>query len=133
VITSERQFSAAKEKLSELKKNGKKAGAPTKGKSDKATGQLKDLQNDMNEYKKLRENGMKSITLKSVEDLMTLPIKYRLAKNMTQDAFALKVDMPLRMIARYEASDYKNIQGENLFKILSKLNLKIAGTIKENK
>ena len=50
---------------------------------------------------------------------------------MTQENFAKEVEMPLRMITRYESEGYRNITGENFHKILQKLHLKIPGKLKE--
>ena len=40
---------------------------------------------------------------------MLLPIKYRIAKHLTKEAFAKEVDVSVRMISRYEAEEYTNI------------------------
>ena len=40
--------------------------------------------------------------------------------DLTKEAFAWEVDIPVRMISRYEAEKYTNITGETLKKIIER-------------
>lgn len=94
---------------------------------------IKSLQANVDEYEALTSKGVEAIQLNDLSELMILPMKYRIAKKMTQEMFAKEVDIPLRTIARYEADEYKTVSGDNLHKILSKLktHLKIFGKLQE--
>ena len=92
---------------------------------------VKELYAEVVEYEELKTKGLDAIELNDLSEIMLVPIKYRIAKHMTQESFAKLVDIPLRMIARYESEGYKNITGENFHKILQKLHLKALGKLKE--
>ena len=135
MITSERQLAVNNLKLRELReslvkiKSQKSVFAKASILETKAL--IQNLESEVEEYETLRDSGVEAIEINSLEDLMLLPIKYRIAKRMTQDAFARAVEIPVRMIARYEVEGYRNISGDNLHKILSKLPLKLSGKLKE--
>ena len=135
MITSERQLAVTSQKIGDLKDALKKikAGNDTFAKASiiETKGLIEDLEQEVKEYETLRDKGIEAIEINDLAELMLLPIKYRIAKKMTQDTFAREVEVPVRMIARYESEGYKNITGENLHKILSKLHLKIPGKLKE--
>lgn len=136
MITSDRQLNVTRKKIQEmeeaLKSLGKAINTPLQ-KASKIQTQalLKELYAEVEEYQVLKEKGLDAIKLDDISEVMLLPIKYRIAKDMTQEAFAKKVDIPLRMIARYESEGYRNITGENFHKILQKLHLKSFGKLKE--
>lgn len=135
MITSERQLAVTNQKIDSLRESIKKMEAEAKpfAKASivQAKAMIKELGQEVKEYENLREKGLDGIEINDVAEVMLLPIKYRIAKHMTQDSFAKEVDVPVRMIARYESEGYKNITGENLHKILSKLHLKIPGKLKK--
>lgn len=135
MITSERQLAVTIQKIKDLRDSVKKMEANAKPFAKASVIQtkslIKELANEVKEYETLRDKGVESIEINDLVEVMLLPIKYRIAKKMTQDTFAREVEIPVRMIARYESEGYKNITGENLHKILSKLNLKIPGKLKE--
>lgn len=139
MITSERQLNVSKKKISSLQESLKKLSNEVKtkplAKASKIQTQamIEEIQKEVDEYEKLCSKGLDAIEIEDLADVMLLPIKYRIAKRMTQESFAKEVDVPLRMIARYESEGYKNIQGENLFKILSKLHLQFFGKLREKK
>lgn len=135
MITSEKQLAVTSKKIQSLNESlqkmekEEKPFAKTSIIQSKAL--IKELQNEVKEFEELREKGIDAIVINDLAEVMLVPIKYRIAKKMTQDTFAKEVDFPLRMIVRYESEGYKNITGENLQKILSKLHLKIPGKLKE--
>lgn len=135
MITSDRQLAVTSKKIKDLRESIKKMDASTKPLVKAAVIQtkalVKELEQEVKEYQTLREKGIEAIEINDLAEVMLLPIKYRIAKKMTQDAFARIVEVPVRMIARYESEGYRNISGENLHKILSKLHLKIPGKLKE--
>ena len=136
MITSERQLKVTLEKIESFKRSLKmkiKIKNPILANAAKVETQtlIEDLEAFVNEYQELRKNGLNAIKISTPEDLLLLPIRYRIAKHMTQEVFAKSVDVSVRMIARYEAEEYRNITGETLKKILHKIPLKFKGNFKE--
>ena len=137
MITSDRQLSVTKKKIESLKESLKKLGEETRekllAKAAKIQTQslIQELQSEVFEYEELKTKGLDAIKINDLSEIMLIPIKYRIAKKMTQETFAKEVEVPLRMIARYESESYRNITGQNLHKILQKLHLKIPGKLKE--
>jgi len=135
MITSDRQHMAAKEKLAMLQTSLK---APIKkGVPDivaKATkGQLKELikevRSEIKEYESICHTDPSDITINSLDDLMVVPIRYRLASHMSIDTFARKVETSARQIKRYEAENYQNSNTSTLKKILKHLNIHLEGKV----
>lgn len=135
MITSKKQLAITNQKIQSLydsiKKLEAKDGPLSKSAIIQTKSLIKGLKKEVEEYELLIEKGIDAIEINDLAEVMLLPIKYRIAKRMTRDAFAREVNFSERMIARYESEGYKNINGENFQKILSKLNLKILGKIKE--
>ena len=135
MITSDKQVLVTKKRIDEfleyLKLIEKDTRIIAKASKFQIEGLVQELREQIYEYETLKTKGVEAIEISGPSDIMLLPIKYRIAKRMTQELFAKKVDMPLRMICRYESENYRNITGGNLHKILDKLHLKIFGKIKE--
>jgi len=135
MITSQRQLETAQKQLLLLEES---LVAPTKkevpdiiAKSSKA--QVKeligDLQQEIAQYTKLLKAKLSDIYIKSVDDLMLAPIKYRLVSHMSVEAFARLVDVSVRQITRYESENYQNCNTSTFKKILLKLNIDLAGKV----
>lgn len=140
MITSERQLSVTKSKIEDLKSslkqkpNEKMKPVLQKAARVQAESLIAELQEQVNEYVLLRSDGVPAIQVKTPMDLFLLPIRYRIAKKMSQEAFSKLVGVGLRQIARYEAEGYENIQGDTLKRILEKLPLNLQhAEIRENK
>jgi DNA-binding XRE family transcriptional regulator len=139
MISNDRQLATTRKQIvslqEELKKLQDEAKSKKFGKTAVVQTQalIKSLQANVDEYEALTSKGVEAIQLNDLSELMILPMKYRIAKKMTQEMFAKEVDIPLRTIARYEADEYKTVSGDNLHKILSKLktHLKIFGKLQE--
>ncbi len=135
MLTSDKQVAVTKERINEfleaLKLMDKDSRPLAKASKFQIEALIQELKAKIEEYESLKTKGIEAIEISGPSDIMLLPIKYRIAKRMTQELFAKKVEMPLRMICRYESEDYRNITGGNLQKILDKLHLKIFGKIKE--
>ncbi len=136
MITSGRQLNATKKKidsltesLAEMEKSAK--GILTKSSIVQTEAVKQELEAEVAEYEKLCAKGLEAIEIETPEDIMFLPIKYRIAKHLTKEAFAKKVDVPVRMISRYEAEEYINIRGKTFKKILHNLPLTLNGVLKE--
>jgi DNA-binding XRE family transcriptional regulator len=136
MITSQRQLKVTLEKIESFKSSLSskiKIKNPVLVKAARIEAQtmIEDLEALVEEYQDLVLNGLDAIKISTPEDLMLLPIRYRIAKKMTQESFAKSVDVSLRMIARYESEEYRNITGETLQKILHSIPLKFKGELKE--
>ena len=135
MITSERQYQMAKEKLGMLKKalkQGVKSNIPLLL-AKAAKGQTQELMDEMRteiqEYETLKKSDSLTLTIHSIEDLMKAPIRYRIAKHMTIEEFARKVNVHSRQISRYEKEQYKNANSATLLKILNQLEINIEGEL----
>ena len=137
MITSDKQYAAAKEQLSMLIQS---LSAPVKKDvpaviQEAAKSQIKELiaeiQAKIDEYSKLVKNHNDSVVIEihSLGDLLAAPIRYRLANHMSIEVFGRKVGMSARQIARYEKEEYQNITTSTLQKILGNLDIHIDGKI----
>jgi DNA-binding Xre family transcriptional regulator len=137
MITSDKQYIAAKEQLHMLKKsllsdvkNNVPAVIEEAGKA-----QIKELiaeiEASINEYENIIKNTRNNavIEIHSLDDLLAAPIRYRLANHMSIDNFSRKVGVSARQIARYEKEEYQNINARTLQKILKNLEVRIDGKI----
>ncbi|HXH76766.1 MAG TPA: helix-turn-helix transcriptional regulator [Bacteriovoracaceae bacterium] len=136
MITSDRQLKVTLGKIEDLTKSltAKNSISNTvlqKAAKIEATALIEDLTAQVKEYDELRTIGLEAIKISDPEDFMLLPIRYRIAKHMTQEVFAQSVEVSVRMIARYESEEYRNITGETLKKILHKIPLKFKGNLRE--
>lgn len=132
MIKSDSQLKVTKQQIERLQKSLSHESAITnpllREASELETTELIDrLMHEVNEYECLRKGGIEAIKLEVPADFMLLPLKYRIAKHMTQEEFSKEVQVSLRAISRYEKDEYQNITGTNLKKILDKLRLKFEG------
>ena len=91
--------------------------------------QIKEIEDQIEAYKKLKITAQYVKHIKSFEDLLMIPSAYRAAFGLTLDQFAREIEVSARQIARYEKEDYKNIGMINFLKIMEKINLMISGNI----
>ena len=137
MITSDKQYAAAKEQLSMLIQS---LSAPVKKDvpaliQEAAKSQIKELiaeiQAKIDEYSKLVKNHSDGVVIEihSLGDLLAAPIRYRLANHMSIEVFGRKVGISARQIARYEKEEYQNITTSTLQKILGNLDIHIDGKI----
>ncbi len=135
MITSDKQYTAAKEQLSMLKaslSSPKKKEVPDFiEKAGKAQLQelISEIQLNMDEYSALKNSEPSDIQIHSLDDLMVLPIRYRIAAHMSLDTFSRKVGISARQIARYEKENYQNTNSSTLRKILGVLNIQLNGRV----
>lgn len=138
MITSDKQLAVTMKKIEVLQdslKTPKEAETNPFGKASMLQTQsfIKELESEVEEYKQLQANGITEIKIEDFNDIMLIPIRYRIANHMTQDAFARQVKVSSRMIARYEAEGYRNITSRNLQSILDELDLKLLGKLENCK
>ena len=135
MITSDKQYEAAKQQLALLAKS---LAAPTKKKvpdviAKAGKAQIKELmaelQSDLDEYESLKKCRPEDVEIHSLDDLLTAPIRYRIASHMSIDEFNRKVGDSARQIIRYESEGYQNITTNTLQKILKGLNIHLEGKV----
>lgn len=90
---------------------------------------IQELESLVQDYNLLKSKGIKAIKINSPSDWLLLPIKFRIAKNMTRTTFSQLVGVSERQIARYEAEEYQNINSDTLKQILDKLPISISNVI----
>ncbi len=135
MITSDKQYAAAKEQLAMLTaslSSQKRKGVPDLiENAGKAQLQelISEIQLNMEEYEGLKESKPSDIEIHSLDDLMLTPIRYRIAAHMSIDAFGRKVGVSARQIARYELEGYRNTNSTTLQKILEELNICLDGKV----
>jgi len=135
MITSDKQYTAAKEQLAMLmtslsSRKKKKVPALIEN-AGKAQLQelISEIQLNMKEYDALKNSNPSDIEIHSLDDLMITPIRYRIAAHMSVDAFSRKVGVSARQIARYEQEGYRNTNSTTLQKILEVLNIRLNGKV----
>lgn len=135
MITSDKQYAAAKkqfEMLSTSKAAPKKEGVPDFI-AQAGLAQMQELMSEiklnMEEYEQLKLSKPSDIEIHSLDDLMIVPIRYRIASHMSIDAFSRKVGVSARQIARYETENYQNTNSSTLRKILGMLDIHLDGKI----
>ena len=129
MITSERQLKAAKEKLVTLKADIAKSEA--EGTPEillEQAGSLGDqIQEEINEYLDITSNGLEHIQIDDIEDLVLMPVKYRLAQHKTLSEFSKEINVSERQVARWEKEGYRNISVPQLINIIKNLPITIVG------
>jgi DNA-binding transcriptional MerR regulator len=135
MITSDKQYQAARRQLARLAES---LDAPTKADvprviADAGRAQVEELmaeiQCDMDEYEALKNSRPEDIEIHSLDDLLTAPIRYRIAARMSVDEFGRRVGVSARQIVRYESEGYQNITSSTLQKILKGLNIHLEGKV----
>lgn len=132
MLTSDKQVTVTKNKIEELRSSlslpsNKNVALPLRKAALVQTQALiEDLSQQVHEYEQLRSLGIKGIKIESPEDFFLLPIKFRIAKHLSQEAFSRLVEVGVRQIMRYEAEGYQNIQGDTFKRILSKLPIAVG-------
>jgi ribosome-binding protein aMBF1 (putative translation factor) len=135
MITSDKQYAAAKKQLMMLTASmvaPRKEEAPDlieKAGKAQMLELVDEIQRNMEEYDRLKESKPSDIEIHSLDDLMVVPIRYRIAAHMSIDAFSRKVGVSARQIARYETENYQNTNSSTLRKILGMLDIHLNGKI----
>jgi hypothetical protein len=64
---------------------------------------ISELQIQVDEYESLKSEGVEAIQVHTLNDLLLIPIRNRIAKQMSQESFSHLVGVSVRQIARYKA------------------------------
>src|SRR3989344_3222264 len=101
MITSDRQLKVTKEKIENLKaslkqkSNEKMNPVLQKAARVQAEALIAELQDQVNDYEHLKSKGVPAIRVRTPMDLFLLPIRYRIAKQMSQESFSQLVGVSL--------------------------------------
>jgi DNA-binding Xre family transcriptional regulator len=83
------------------------------------------LEEELAAYDLLKTDPSAALTERTIEELPSLLIEYKIHSGLTQKAFARKIGMKEQQLQRYEAENFKSISFKNLLKILDTLGLNI--------
>ena len=131
MITSDKQLAVAQEQLVRLIAANEATPRPDipaeflEANQRKVEADIDRFRQDIEEYESLKKATLADIQFNSFDDLLKAPIKYRLVSHLTLDEFARKVEINVRNIQRYEASEYQSVNLNILKDILAKLQLKV--------
>lgn len=135
MITSDKQYAASREQLTMLQESlsvedNKDIPEIIKNASkEQLKSLIADIQAEIDEYEKLKSIKLEELEIHSIQDLMVMPIRYRIVSHMSVDAFSRKVGVSARQIHRYEAENYSNVNTSTLTKILEKLDVNLDGRV----
>jgi len=87
--------------------------------------QLRDLEDELREYEKLKSGGPKTLELDSLDALPKVLIQARIAAGLTQEDLASRLGLKPQQIQRYEANDYQTANLARLLEIARVLNLRV--------
>lgn len=135
MITSAKQCQVTQEKLKMLKDSLNTPNKPDVAEVIARAARMQtqelidELQKEIDEYHKTFKMEPSEIPIKTIDDLMLAPIRYRISSHLSVDKFARLVDISPRQILRYESQAYQNSSIANFKKILERINIKLKGEI----
>ena len=128
MIKNERQYAATKKQLLLLEESLEKGSLNPEMPAELVAGTqngirslMDDLKKELSEYEDLKQKGLGAIVISNWDDVLLVPIKYRVANNMTIEQFAQKVHVHSRQIASYEKEEYANVTMSTFRKILDEI------------
>ena len=141
MITNERQYRITRKKARDFARAIEEYDAGSPGRADvhpklaKAEreameSQLMDLQEELEEYDKLKSAGNSTISIGSFEELADGLIKARIAGGLSQRALAERLKLKEQQIQRYEAERYASASYQRLCQVARALELRMEnGTL----
>ena len=87
--------------------------------------QLRDLEDELREYEKLKSGGPRRLELDSLDALPKVLIQARIAAGLTQEDLAARLGLKPQQIQRYEANAYQTASLARLLEIARVLNLRV--------
>ena len=87
--------------------------------------QLRDLENQLREYERLKSDGAMTLELDSLDALPKVLIQARIAAGLTQEDLAARLGLKPQQIQRYEANDYRTTSLARLLEIARVLHLRV--------
>ena len=128
MITNERQYRITKRKaerfvqaLDEFKeKERERADLPQRLIQAERKGieaQLTSLFEEIEEYERVKKEGVSNLVVTTIDELPILLIKARIASDMTQRELAEQLHMNVQQIQRYEADRYASVSYRRLCEV----------------
>ncbi|MEP7318462.1 MAG: hypothetical protein ABI921_06965 [Panacibacter sp.] len=138
MIKNEKQYKISRkrlndivEKIDDLKNKAKDNTLKSQMMQASLENFKKDIEAEINEYETLK-NG-KSATLKerSIADLPSMIIEYKIAHHLTHKEFSTLLGIKEQQLQRYEAESFQKVSFQNLIKFISFLDmdLKVKETV----
>lgn len=137
MIKNEKQYKISKRLLSDVESKITNAEKHINESNDlKSTLIIGSLENfrdevaaDIQQYERLK-TGKEKLKERSLSELPSLIIEYKIANNLTQKDLSKKLGLKEQQLQRYEAEGFKTVSFQNLVKFLDlmKLNLTIKAT-----
>lgn len=87
--------------------------------------QLRDLEDQLREYERLKSDGAMTLELDSLDALPKVLIQARIAAGLTQEDLAARLGLKPQQIQRYEANDYRTTSLARLLEIARVLHLRV--------
>jgi len=87
--------------------------------------QLRDLEDELREYERLKSGGPQALELDSLDALPKVLIQARIAAGLTQEDLSSRLGLKPQQIQRYEANDYQTASLARLLEIARVLNLRV--------
>jgi DNA-binding Xre family transcriptional regulator len=135
MITNERQYLITQKKIQEFNRAlADTAKTPPSGKMHPRAreamrsgieSQLQDLEDEIDEYEKLKSGRVRSIVVHSIVGIALSLIKARIARNLTQKQLADRLGLPEQQIQRYESTQYKGVAVERLQEVADALEVRV--------
>ena len=96
-----------------------------KAQLDALKSQVADLQRELAEYERLHSGKRKIVLLRSLEELPKTLIQARIARGLSQEELAAKLDLKPQQVQRYEATEYRSASLERVTEIARVLGVKL--------
>ena len=135
MITNDKQHRVATEKLTMLKESFAREyrrdvpDVVRRARKGQLESLVSEVEAEVKEYEKLKSTKPESLTINSANDLMLMPIRYRIASNMSVESFSRMVKVSTEQVLHYEASRYSDSSTKILMEILSQIGVSIRGRI----
>ena len=138
MITNERQYAITKAQVERFKQAladaGQQGAKPLHPRAAKAMregleSQLRDLEEELSDYEKLRDGSVTTIVVDSILELPVGLVKARIVRNWTQKELAERLGLPEQQIQRYEATLYKGVSVERLQEVADALKVRVQEVI----
>ncbi len=138
MITNERQYAITKaqverfkQALADAERKGAKSLHPRAAKAmrEGLESQLRDLQEEISDYEKLRDGAVTTIVVDSILELAVGLVKARIVRNWTQKELAERLGLPEQQVQRYEATLYKGVSVERLQEVADALEVRVQEVI----
>jgi len=134
MIQNERQYRIAKAQITKFEAALEEAAArPDRNmrlrrmEEDALRSQLQELNEEVQEYERLRSGKQEVIHLDSLDALPRALVQARIASGLSQKELAERLGLKEQQIQRYEATGYASANLERITAVIEALGVKIAG------